>query len=74
MTNHVARKICRAAANGGHCPFCDPTETEPWRRECHLWPSFVKEATAAIEGVRDYAMLTMRRKPRLPNPHPGDGR
>lgn len=68
MTEHVAKTLCRAAAADnrcdGRCPYCDPTETEPFMRECSLWPTFVGEARCAIEAVRDYARLDMRRKPR----------
>jgi hypothetical protein len=30
-----------------------------------MWPQFAGEAAAAIQAVRDFNMLTARKKPRL---------
>lgn len=72
MTKHVARVLCRAAssdnrADGVCCAICDHIDNDGRllaRGECSLWPTFIREAAAAIEGVRDHARLEMRRKPR----------
>ena len=73
MVEHVARTLCRAACRGNRettmCPVCDRETPLGWAAgECSMWETFRGEAHAAIEAVRDYAMLTTRRKPRLRTP------
>ena len=60
MVEHVARVLCLAAASeirGVGCSFCED-------EECSMWPSFVREARASIEAVRDHVRLDRRGKPR----------
>lgn len=72
MVDHVARVLCRAAGSdprrdGLVCPHCDDIDERTGTAilgECTMWPTFRREAACAIEGVRNYARLDMRRKPR----------
>ena len=64
MIEHVARKICRAACLqyfpiGVPCPHCndDPDEC--------MWETFTNEAEVSIDGISDFATLTLRKKPRI---------
>lgn len=68
---HVARRLCFAAATdnrpeGSVCPHCHapPDNDAP----CTMWPGFLREADHAIEAVRDFNLLTPRKKPRRPVP------
>lgn len=67
LIEHIARKICyssiyydpRLEGAPVICPHC---ENDPTR--C-IWPSFVPEANAAFEAVRDFAILSYRKKPKI---------
>jgi hypothetical protein len=64
MQTHVAKTICRAAATDllerDGCGICYENGGE-----CSMWPNFMREADHAIKAVREYAMITPRKKPRL---------
>lgn len=72
---HVARALCRASVTQDDraplCRFCGDRQRPDGTvdmGECAMWPAFVGEAACAIEAVRDCAMLTTRKKPRLRRP------
>lgn len=60
MQEHCARRLCLVAATEV-APVCMHCRGGP----CTMWHSFMREAAAAIEAVRAFAQLTMRRRPRL---------
>ncbi len=64
MKEHVARCLCATAGRGPdfQYPKCIQCQDQS---KCELWYTFVHEADAAIESVRDYAQLAMRKKPRI---------
>lgn len=67
MQQHVARQLCFAAAtdqcaHGPVCPHCRARDQEA--APCTMWRQFMREAAAAIEAVRDFAMLSARKRPR----------
>jgi hypothetical protein len=67
MTQHVARAICWSATHPfgqndkaacRHCKAATPAD-------CKQFEAFRPEAEAAVLAVRDYALLTLRNKPRI---------
>ena len=63
LIEHVARTICKTSSmqyiNGEVCIHCndDPTKC--------MWQSFTTEAEAAIDAVSDFAMISLRNKPKV---------
>ena len=59
VQEHVARTLCLASNQDNGCPICFA------EKECTLWPTFMIEAGAAIEAVKDYNIVQRRDKPKV---------
>lgn len=60
IQQYIAQKLCKAACSTDFCPIC-----ERYNQPCSMWYTFMNEADVVLKAVRDYYMLTPRKKPRI---------
>lgn len=65
MQQHVARSLCWEAGKGRDDEDAPCRQCEGTQERCDMWPSFMGEAQVAIGAVKDFAIISMRNKPRL---------
>jgi hypothetical protein len=65
MQEHVAKRLCEEAGKSVNKKYCTCVNENTGELECLFWETFMDEAKAAIEAVRDFNLLTPRKKPRL---------
>lgn len=59
IREHIARKLCKASCILEQCPIC-----ERYGIPCQMWYTFLNESDACMEAIKNYYMLTPRKKPK----------
>jgi hypothetical protein len=65
VQEHIARKLCEAAGKSVSGYECSCCLKENRKLTCIYWQTFTDEADAAFAAIRDYYLLTPRKKPRI---------